>query len=148
MYKNIDPVSSDSQFSQLAKVCSRVRSLGLTLCVSSRADRSVCVSAKWCVYNSRFEEPVLDSTAEVHPGSVKQFLVISVKMQDKNAGKNYMTAPSPRQTFLWKACGGLGYSGNRALHHHSCLLSTLQADLYSVAWQAYVYSNNCAVKLY
>ncbi|KAJ8414404.1 hypothetical protein AAFF_G00052740, partial [Aldrovandia affinis] len=81
MYKNVYPDSSVSQVGQLAKVCSRVRSLGLTLCVSSRTERSACVSAKWCRYDSVFEEPVLDPTAEVRPGIVKQFLVISVKTQ-------------------------------------------------------------------
>lgn len=52
----------------------------MTLSVNNcKAERSACVSAKWCASESSFEEPVLDPNAELHPGIIKRFLIISVR---------------------------------------------------------------------
>ncbi len=72
MYNKIYPDSCVLQVARLAKTCSKVKNLGVTLSVNScRTERYACVLAKWCAGNSSFEEPVLDPNADVHPGIIR-----------------------------------------------------------------------------
>ncbi len=80
MYNKIYPDSCVLQVARLAKTCSKVKNLGVTLLVNScRTERSACVLAKWCAGNSSFEEPVLDPNADVRPGIIKRFLIVTLK---------------------------------------------------------------------
>ncbi len=79
MYNKIYPDSCVLQVARLAKNCSKAKNLGVTLSVNScRTERSACVLAKWCAGNSSFGEPVLDPNADVHPGIIKRFLIVTL----------------------------------------------------------------------
>ena len=81
MYNKIYPSSLISHVGSLVQTCIRVKSLGVTFSVNSRADISSCICAKWCSSNSSFDVPLLDPTSELRPGIVKKFLIVNVKSQ-------------------------------------------------------------------
>lgn len=81
MYSAVYPPSSVLQVCELAKICRRVKTLGSILCASRGSEQRACVSAQWCENKAAFDELVLNPAAEVRPGIVKEFLVISVKME-------------------------------------------------------------------
>lgn len=90
-------------------MCIKVRSLGVALSVSScMAERSACVSAKWCFSESSCVETVLDPNSEPRPRNAERFLVINVKSQ-ACCCKGNMVTPSSSQIFLWEACGGMEF---------------------------------------
>lgn len=103
-----------TQVGSLARMCTKVRHLGVTFSVSScRAERSACVSAQWCFSESNFEEPVLDPNADLYPGTMEK-----VSCKFKISGLYFSLHPHPIRHFFGRPSEVLNLSGAQ-IHTHT-----------------------------